>query len=202
MPCIPALLDGSSWRFLQCSPHLNYLFTRRHLQVDKTRTACSDQLREAQPAAHSSDRGPVNPWDNPIKTSVTFWSPLLFKEQWWSASWAAIFTKLGHHSTEINFIAFGKSFSTATSDCLHFCWQIPCCFLDGVATTFSVDSVKFLPYFSAVLTTLPSKRLVCSFSFCLFTKLLLSTGGRSVFAVSHGYYFLLLLLPVALTHSL
>lgn len=68
---------------------------------------------------------------------------------------------------ETNFIAFGKGFSTATNNnCLHFCWQITGCFLDGVGTTFAVDWVNFLPYFSAVLTTPPSKRLVPSFSFC------------------------------------
>lgn len=170
------------WRSLEIPAeqpplHLSYLFTRRHLQVDKKGTACSDFsspcLREAQPAAQV-----INPWDNPIKTNATVWGPLLFKEWWWSATWAATFTKPGHHCKETNFIDFGKGFSIAANNCLHFRWQFPYCFLDGVATTFSVDSVNILPYFSAVFIAPPSKRLVRSFSFCLFAKLLLHTGRR------------------------
>lgn len=62
----------------------------------------------------------------------------------------------------------GKSFSAVTDDhCLSFHWQIPCCFLDGVATTRALDSVNFLPYFWAVFTIPPSKSMVGSSSLSL-----------------------------------
>lgn len=192
----PSPFGWCSVEIPQEQPRPSYLFTSRHLQTDKEGTACPDFsplcLREARPAARSSDEGPVNPWDNPSRTDGMLRGPSLFEEQRWSAVSAATLTKLGHRCRGTDFIALAKAF------------QLPppaaaCVSADRPHLVFQMD-LPPLPLLSlsafclASLLFLPPPCLVQSFSPCLSAKLLLPTGrteGLSVLGPSLFFFFFL-----------
>lgn len=132
-------------------------------------------LREGQPAAHGHGEGPVSSCDNPSK-------PVLC---------SGVFCRSRNGGGQLFVLpplpspiipakkqtskSLAKAFQLWPTATVHWDWQIPCYVLDEVATTFSLDSDNFLSYFPTLFTNLPSKRLVSSFSLCLFAKSLLHT---------------------------
>lgn len=150
------------------SPHVSSLFGRRHLEVGLKQTAGSDfsslclvkaQLPEVAKGWLVPGITPAKPVPLWVSCSLQHCGDRLLKLPP-SASQVTAAVKRASQT--------GKSFSAVTDDhCPSFHWQIPCCFLDGVATTRALDSVNFLPYFWAVFTIPPSKSMVGSSSLSL-----------------------------------
>lgn len=156
-------------------------------------------VREAQPAAHSGAEGPVGPWDSPSKPMPCSRVLCCFRNNGGQLLVLPSLPSPIIAAKKQTPQPVAKAFQLWPTVTLHFHWQIPCYFHDEVATTFSVIQITFCLIF--LFTTLLSKRLVCSFSFCLFVKSLLHTGRRDCVCCL-PLLCIVGLFPVALTASL
>lgn len=100
-------------------------------------------LRKAQPAAHSGGEGPVSPWDTPPKPVPCSGLLCCFRSD---GGQLLVLPPLPSPITAVkkqNSEPLAKAFQLWPAATVHFHWQIPCYFLDEVATIFSVIQITF-----------------------------------------------------------
>lgn len=119
----------------------------KETREDKKWTACSDWsspvLREAQPAAHSGAQGPLGPWDTPSKPVPCSGVLCCFRNNGGHLLMLPPLPSPIIAAKKQTPKPLAKTFQLWPTATVHFHWQIPCCSLDEVATTFSVIQITF-----------------------------------------------------------